>query len=51
MKKYFSKTPDETLKEFNVTLEGLTSTRAEDIRNSVGENILNEIFLFQTIGR
>lgn len=42
MKKYFGKTPEETLKEFNVTLEGLTSARAEDIRNSVGENILNE---------
>jgi Ca2+-transporting ATPase len=42
MKKYFGKTPDETLQEFNVTLEGLTSTRADDIRNSVGENVLNE---------
>jgi len=42
MKKYFCKTTEESLKEFNVTLEGLTSAKANEILNSIGENILNE---------
>ena len=42
MKKYFCKTTDESLKDFNVTLNGLTSTKANELLNSVGENILNE---------
>jgi Ca2+-transporting ATPase len=42
MAKYFSKTIDESLNSFNVTLEGLTSINATKILNSVGENILNE---------
>ena len=42
MKKYFCKTTDESLKDFNVTLKGLTSTKANELLNSVGENILNE---------
>lgn len=42
MKKYFCKTTDESLKDFNVTLEGLTSKKANELLNSVGENVLNE---------
>jgi len=42
MKKYFSKTTEESLKDFDVTLNGLTSAKAAEIINSVGENILNE---------
>lgn len=42
MGKYFSRTTDEALKNFDVTLSGLTSTRASEILNTVGENILNE---------
>jgi len=42
MKKYFCKTTEESLKDFDVTLNGLTSTKATEIINSVGENILNE---------
>lgn len=42
MKNYFCKTTEESLKDFNVTLDGLTSTRASELLNSIGENILNE---------
>lgn len=42
MKKYFSKTIEESLKDFDVTLKGLTKEKAENILASVGENILNE---------
>jgi len=42
MKKYFCKTTDESLKDFNVTSNGLTSTKVTEILNAVGENILNE---------
>lgn len=42
MKKYFCKTAEASLKHFDVTLNGLTSTKVTEIRNSVGENILNE---------
>ncbi len=42
MKKYFCKTTEESLKDFDVSLEGLTSTKVTEILNSVGENILNE---------
>ena len=41
MEKYFSKTVDESLKTFDVTLEGLTSEKASEILNTVGENTLN----------
>lgn len=42
MKKYFSKTVEESLKIFNVTLEGLTSEKAAETLNSVGKNTLSE---------
>ncbi|MCE5221172.1 MAG: cation-translocating P-type ATPase [Clostridium sp.] len=42
MKKYFSKTTEESLKDFDVTLNGLTSAKVTEILNTVGENILNE---------
>ncbi|WP_297423231.1 cation-translocating P-type ATPase [Clostridium sp.] len=42
MEKYFSKTVDESLKTFDVTLDGLTSEKANVILNTVGENTLNE---------
>lgn len=42
MKKYFSKTIEESLSTFNVTLEGLTSEKATKTLNFVGENTLNE---------
>lgn len=42
MKKYFCKTTEESLKDFDVTLNGLTTAKANEIINSVGENILNE---------
>lgn len=42
MKKYFSKTTEESLKEFDVTLDGLTTAKATEILNTVGENTLNE---------
>ncbi|AWK50573.1 ATPase [Clostridium beijerinckii] len=42
MKKYFCKTTEESMKDFDVTLNGLTSAKATEIINSVGENILNE---------
>ena len=42
MKKYFCKTTEESLKDFDVTLNGLTSAKVTEILNSVGENILNE---------
>ncbi len=42
MKKYFSKTIEESLEDFDVTLNGLTNKRAAEILTSVGENILNE---------
>lgn len=42
MEKYFSKTTEESLKNFNVTLDGLASAQATEILASVGENILNE---------
>ena len=42
MKKYFCKTTEESIKDFNVTLNGLTSAKATEIIASVGENILNE---------
>ena len=42
MKKYFSQTTEESLKEFDVTLDGLTTARATEILNTVGENTLNE---------
>ncbi|BCZ44268.1 cation-transporting ATPase, P-type [Clostridium gelidum] len=42
MKKYFCKTTEESLKDFDVTLNGLTSAKATEIITSVGENILNE---------
>lgn len=42
MKKYFSKTVEESLKTFDVTLKGLTSEKANKILDSVGENTLNE---------
>ena len=42
MKKYFCKTTEQSLKDFDVTLNGLTSAKVTEILNSVGENILNE---------
>ncbi len=42
MEKYFSKTAEESLKSFDITLDGLTSKKATEILNSVGENTLNE---------
>ena len=42
MKKYFCKTTEESLKDFDVTLNGLTSAKVTELLNSVGENILNE---------
>ena len=42
MKKYFCKTTEESLKDFDMTLNGLTSAKAAEIITSVGENILNE---------
>ena len=42
MEKYFSKTTEEALKSFHVTLSGLTSSKASETLNTVGENILNE---------
>jgi len=42
MKKYFSKTTEEALKDFDVTLKGLTSEKVSEILNTVGENTLNE---------
>lgn len=42
MDKYFSKTTEQSLKAFDVTLNGLTSTKASESLNSVGKNILNE---------
>ena len=42
MKKYFCKTIEDSLKDFDVTLNGLTSAKVTEILNTVGENILNE---------
>jgi len=42
MKKYFCKTTEDSLKDFDVTLNGLTSANVTEILNTVGENILNE---------
>ena len=42
MSNFFSKTTDECLKELNTSIEGLSSDKAAEILNSVGENILNE---------
>lgn len=42
MNKYFCKTTEESLNDFNVTLDGLTSAKANELLSSVGENILNE---------
>jgi len=42
MKKYFCKTIEDSLKDFDVTLNGLTSAKVTKILNTVGENILNE---------
>ena len=42
MTKYFCKTTEESLKDFDVTLDGLTSAKATEIITSVGENTLNE---------
>jgi Ca2+-transporting ATPase len=42
MKKYFCKTTEESLKDFDVTLNGLTSSKVTELLNTVGENILNE---------
>jgi Ca2+-transporting ATPase len=42
MKKYFCKTTEDSLKDFDVTLNGLTSAKVTEILNTVGENILNE---------
>ena len=42
MDKYFCKTTEQSLKTFDVTLNGLTSAKASEILNYVGENILNE---------
>ena len=42
MKKYFCKTTEDSLKDFDVTLNGLTNAKVTEIINTVGENILNE---------
>ncbi|EKQ52268.1 MULTISPECIES: cation-translocating P-type ATPase [unclassified Clostridium] len=42
MEKYFSKTADESLEKFDVTLDGLTSEKAAQTLSSVGYNTLNE---------
>jgi Ca2+-transporting ATPase len=42
MEKYFSKTTEDSLKAFDVTLNGLTSAKASEILNLFGENTLNE---------
>ena len=42
MSNFFSKTTDESLKELNSSLEGLSSNKATELLNTVGENILNE---------
>lgn len=42
MEKFFSKTTNQTLTTFNVTLDGLTNKKASELLNTVGENILSE---------
>lgn len=42
MNKYFCKTTEESLNDFNVTLDGLTTAKSKELLNSFGENILNE---------
>jgi Ca2+-transporting ATPase len=42
MQKYFCKTAEQSLHDFNVTLNGLTSEKVTESLNTVGENILNE---------
>lgn len=42
MEKYFSKTTEESLKEFNVSKEGLSSRQAEENLSSYGFNELNQ---------
>ena len=42
MDSYFCKNTEECLKELNSSMEGLSSSKAQELLNSVGENILNE---------
>ncbi|MBQ3061589.1 MAG: cation-translocating P-type ATPase [Lachnospiraceae bacterium] len=42
MKEFYQKTSEELLKEFDVTDKGLTNDRVKEIREKVGENVLEE---------
>ncbi|AQS08282.1 calcium-transporting ATPase [Clostridium saccharobutylicum] len=42
MKNFFSKNIKDSLKEFDVTTNGLTNKKARELLESVGENVLNE---------
>ncbi|SFC42603.1 cation-translocating P-type ATPase [Clostridium uliginosum] len=42
MKKYFCKSCEDTLKEFNATLDGLTNDQVQTFLEKYGENILTE---------
>ena len=42
MNNFFNKTSDECLKELNSSMEGLSSQKAAELLNSIGENVLNE---------
>lgn len=42
MKKYFCKTAEDTLKEFNVSKEGLSNEQAKKNLDSYGFNELNQ---------
>ncbi len=42
MSNFFSKSTDESLKELGSSLEGLSSSKASELLNTIGENVLNE---------
>lgn len=42
MKEYYQKTSEELFKEFDVTSKGLTNDKVKEIREKVGENVLEE---------
>ena len=42
MSNFFNKTTDESLKELDSSSEGLSSSKASELLNTVGENVLNE---------
>ena len=42
MKEYYQKNSDELFEEFHVTSKGLSESQVKEIRERVGENVLEE---------